>query len=115
MAAGTGALRLNGHLQLVCARGADGRGYLREQSFRAPMHISKPWWEDGLLVVSGIGAVNELVPSVFYSAQGCMGSVRIEAFVQKGAPVVRRDGIQIGHDLFEIVGHYLGWSVAAHG
>lgn len=43
---------LNGHLDLVCALDADGRSHLRRQSFRAPMHISKPHLDAGVLVVN---------------------------------------------------------------
>lgn len=43
---------LSGHLRLVC--GVDERGltYLREQSFSAPAHLSKPHHEEGVLVVN---------------------------------------------------------------
>lgn len=45
---------LSGHLDLVC--GLDSRGWssLRRQSFRAPMHISKPYLEGPVLVVNVI-------------------------------------------------------------
>ena len=44
---------LAGHLDLTCARDANGRSYLREQSFSAPFHISKPYWDgDALLLPS---------------------------------------------------------------
>ena len=41
-----------GHLHLVCSRRADGVSYLREQSFRAPMHLSKPHTDADSLVVN---------------------------------------------------------------
>ena len=42
---------LNGHLHLVCA--AEARGtFLAEQSFAAPMHISKPYWDGETLLVN---------------------------------------------------------------
>jgi urease accessory protein len=43
---------LSGHLRLVC--GVDERGltYLREQSFCAPVHLSKPHHEESVLVVN---------------------------------------------------------------
>ena len=56
MVAETSSFRLTGHLRIVCARGEDGRSFLREQSFRAPMHISKPYWEGDLLVVNAVNA-----------------------------------------------------------
>ena len=43
---------ITGHLRLVC--GLDGRGVssLREQSFRAPIHLSKPHWDEDTLVLN---------------------------------------------------------------
>jgi urease accessory protein len=43
---------LTGHLQLVCAADASGCSYLRSQSFRAPIHLSKPHEDEGMLVVN---------------------------------------------------------------
>lgn len=43
---------LDGHLHLVCAAVGEGRSYLREQSFRAPIHLSKPYLDEGTLVVN---------------------------------------------------------------
>jgi urease accessory protein len=45
---------LIGHLDLVCAAGADGRSFIRRQSFCAPMHLSKPHEDEGMLVVNVI-------------------------------------------------------------
>lgn len=42
---------LRGHLHLVAAHDPAAGTYLREQSFRAPFHLSKPHEEAGLLVV----------------------------------------------------------------
>lgn len=42
---------LSGHLDLVCAADAQGRTFIREQSFRAPFHISKPYWDEHALIV----------------------------------------------------------------
>ena len=41
-----------GHLQLVCGVDGQGRSYLREQSFCAPIHIGKPFTEEEVLVVN---------------------------------------------------------------
>ena len=41
-----------GHLDIICAADADGRSYLRHQSFRAPIHLSKPHLDEGVLVVN---------------------------------------------------------------
>lgn len=42
---------LNGHLSLDCARDSNGRSYLRSQSFSAPFHISKPYWDGDALLL----------------------------------------------------------------
>jgi len=47
-----GARGLSGHLHLVCAADEQGRSYLRSQSFRAPIHLSKPHEDEGVLVVN---------------------------------------------------------------
>lgn len=43
---------MKGHLHLVCDLGGDGLPRLREQSFRAPFHLSKPHEDEGALVVN---------------------------------------------------------------
>ncbi len=43
---------MQGHLRLVCAPDARGVSVLREQSFRAPVHISKPHRDGATLVVN---------------------------------------------------------------
>jgi urease accessory protein len=43
---------LQGHLDLVCALDDTGRSHLRRQSFRAPIHLSKPHLDAGTLVVN---------------------------------------------------------------
>ncbi len=42
---------LDGHLSLVCALDERGRSHIARQSFRAPMHLSKPWLEGDTLIV----------------------------------------------------------------
>ena len=42
---------LAGHLDLTCACDANGCSYLREQSFSAPFHISKPYWDGDALLL----------------------------------------------------------------
>ena len=41
-----------GHLELVCDLDARGRTRLRHQSFRAPVHLSKPYHEGSTLVLN---------------------------------------------------------------
>lgn len=43
---------LSGHLRLVCGVDEHGLTYLREQSFCAPVHLSKPHHEESVLVVN---------------------------------------------------------------
>ena len=43
---------LAGHLELVCDLDARGLTRLRHQSFRAPVHLSKPYHDAGALVVN---------------------------------------------------------------
>lgn len=47
---------MNGALHLVCGLDATGRSALVEQYASAPMHVSKPWWEEGLLIVNAINS-----------------------------------------------------------
>jgi urease accessory protein len=44
--------RLDGHLHLVCDADARGETRLRHQSFRAPIHLSKPHRDEGSLVLN---------------------------------------------------------------
>lgn len=43
---------MKGHLHLTCALDGQGRSALREQSFRAPFHLSKPHHDADALVVN---------------------------------------------------------------
>src|SRR5579871_6279651 len=49
---GVAARGLKGHLRLVCAVDETGRTFIREQSFCAPVHLSKPHHEEETLVVN---------------------------------------------------------------
>ncbi|HEX8371786.1 MAG TPA: urease accessory protein UreD [Chthoniobacterales bacterium] len=42
---------IDGHLDLVCALDGRGKSVISHQSFRAPMHLSKPWLEGETLIV----------------------------------------------------------------
>jgi urease accessory protein len=42
---------MTGHLHLVFAE-REGRTFISEQSFRAPMHVSKPYWDGQYLIVN---------------------------------------------------------------
>lgn len=41
----------SGHLRLCARSGADGRTVLAEQSFQAPFHVSKPYWDGRTLIL----------------------------------------------------------------
>lgn len=41
----------SGHLSLVAEAGANGETVLSRQSFRAPFHLSKPYWDGHALIV----------------------------------------------------------------
>ncbi|MEI6872629.1 MAG: urease accessory protein UreD, partial [Verrucomicrobiota bacterium] len=43
---------IQGHMRLVCGCDVRGVSILREQSFRAPVHLSKPHWDEGTLVMN---------------------------------------------------------------
>jgi urease accessory protein len=45
---------MTGHLDLVCGLNSKGESHLRSQSFRAPMHISKPHLDGATLVVNAV-------------------------------------------------------------
>ena len=47
---------MKGGYHLVCGPGAGGRSALIGQHVSAPMHISKPWWEDRLLIVNAVNS-----------------------------------------------------------
>jgi len=47
---------LAGHLQFEAARREDGRTALARQSFRAPFHISKPYWDGRVLQVQVVNS-----------------------------------------------------------
>jgi urease accessory protein len=47
---------VKGGYHLVCGPDSTGRSALIGQYVSAPMHISKPWWERGLLIVNAINS-----------------------------------------------------------
>ncbi|WP_367870327.1 urease accessory protein UreD [Luteolibacter sp. Populi] len=48
---GVSGRAIRGHLDIRCEMRGDGVPYLSRQSFRAPIHLSKPHLEDGVLLV----------------------------------------------------------------
>ena len=47
---------MKGGIHLVCGLDTGGRSALLSQYVSAPMHISKPWWDGGLLIVNAINS-----------------------------------------------------------
>jgi urease accessory protein len=43
---------LQGHLHIECRADATGRTFLSRQAFRAPVHLSKPYWDGNHLVIN---------------------------------------------------------------
>ena len=70
---------LDGHLEIVCAVDAGGRTFIREQSFCAPVHLSKPHLEEGVLVVNVVNPTAGLLAG---------DRVRLQAVVENGARVL---------------------------
>ncbi|MDR3402747.1 MAG: urease accessory protein UreD [Chthoniobacter sp.] len=70
---------LQGHLQLVCAVDEGGRTFIREQSFRAPVHLSKPHLEEDVLVVNIVNPTAGLLAG---------DRVRYDVAVESGARVL---------------------------
>jgi len=70
---------LSGHLRLVCSAGERGRTYIREQSFRAPVHLSKPHQEEDVLVVNIVNPTAGLLAG---------DRVRYDVAVESGARVL---------------------------
>jgi urease accessory protein len=64
---------VTGHLDLVCAADEAGVSYLREQSFCAPIHISKPFHDEGALVVNVVNPTAGL-----FAGDEIRCSVRVE-------------------------------------
>ena len=63
-----------GHLELVASADENGRTYLSSQSFRAPFHLSKPYWDDHALVVQAVNPTAGIL-----EGDALRGEVRVEA------------------------------------
>ena len=70
---------LNGHLRLVCAADEQGQTFLREQSFAAPVHLSKPHLDEETLVVNVVNPTAGLLAG---------DRVRYDVRVEDGARVL---------------------------
>ncbi len=70
---------LRGHLHLRCGLDSRGRSSLRHQSFRAPMHISKPHLDGNTLVVNVINPTAGLMDG---------DVIRCDIAVENGARLV---------------------------
>jgi urease accessory protein len=70
---------LSGHLDIECAADAQGRSYLCRQSFAAPMHLSKPHLDEGVLVVNVVNPTAGLLSG---------DRIRLAVSVQSGAALL---------------------------
>ena len=66
----------SGHLSLRAAARADGRTALAAQSFRAPYHLSKPYWD---------ADARTLLVQVVNPTAGILAGDRLESFIAVGA------------------------------
>ena len=48
--------KLSGHLRLVCSADSEGRSFLSSQSFRAPLHLGKSYWDGNVLLVQAVNS-----------------------------------------------------------
>lgn len=70
---------MQGHLHLIASAYEDGRTYVREQSFRAPLHLSKPHEDAGALVVNIVNPTAGIFDG---------DSIEISAEAETGANVI---------------------------
>ncbi len=70
---------LHGHLDLTCAVRADGQTFIRAQSFAAPIHLSKPHLDEGVLVVNVVNPTAGLFAG---------DRIRVRVAVESGARVL---------------------------
>ena len=70
---------VSGHLELVCDLDSRGLTRLRHQSFRAPVHLSKPYHDAGALVVNVVNPTAGLLDG---------DRLRIDVRVERGARVL---------------------------
>lgn len=72
-------MKLEGHLELLCDVDSRGQTRLARQSFCAPLHLSKPFWENGALVLNLASPTAGLLEG---------DRVRVEVVVKRGARLV---------------------------
>lgn len=72
-------MALSGHLDLTCAVRADGQTFIRAQSFAAPIHLSKPHLDEGVLVVNVVNPTAGLLAG---------DRIQVRVAVESGARVL---------------------------
>lgn len=72
-------MKLDGHLELVCDADAQGRTRIARQSFCAPVHLSKPFWDGNALVLNIASPTAGLLDG---------DRLRVEVEVRRGARLV---------------------------
>ena len=65
-----------GHLSIECQADARGRTFLAKQSFRAPIHLSKPYWDGNHLIINVVNPTAGLFSGdqVEVSVRVCSGA-----------------------------------------
>ncbi len=74
-----GAQGICGHMRIVCAPDSRGLPCLREQSFKSPIHLSKPFWDDSTLILNVVNPTAGLLEG---------DRITQEATVKSGARLV---------------------------
>jgi urease accessory protein len=66
----------SGHLAVECHVDAQGRTFLAKQAFRAPIHLSKPYWDGNHLIINMVNPTAGLFAgdSVDISVRICRGA-----------------------------------------
>lgn len=70
---------MTGHLHLVCSRNVHGASYLSRQSFRAPLHLSKPHLDEDTLVVNMVNPTAGIFDD---------DEIEVQVSVERGARLV---------------------------
>src|SRR5271155_2741455 len=97
---------MTGYLRIELSPDESARTYLSRQSVRAPMHLSKPYWDGSFLVINGINATAGLFSgdeidirvratagsrAVFTSPSAC----RVHRAVPSGGPAIVRNTFEV--------------------
>ena len=95
-----------GHLTIELASDPNGRTFIRDQSFRAPMHLSKPYWDSRYLVVQAVnctaGLFNGDRIDFTVQARGGSRSLVTSPSAQRAHPRRTSDGVALVEQHFTV-------------